>query len=143
MFKGDDFLLTNIIPATLAFLATDIDDLFLLVTFLMVARNEEPVQQRKDIAKVFIGQILSYATIVLAADLGSLGVHLLPTRFIAGLGAIPLFMGLQIFWSEHETKRKKQKKTISNHVVSIWFVFLTFVADGGDNLGVYIPIFQP
>ncbi|PWG00409.1 cadmium resistance transporter [Levilactobacillus bambusae] len=135
-------MLTNLIPATFAFLATDMDDLFLLVTFLMVAANETGVKQQRDLIKVFAGQILAFAVILLVSDLGSLGIRLLPTRFIAGLGAIPLFMGCQIFWSEHRAKREHQKQVINQHVVSVGFVFITILADGGDNLGVYIPYFS-
>lgn len=135
-------MLANLIKATLAFLATDMDDLFLLVTFLMVAVSEAAGQKRKDIIKVFIGQILGFIAIVLLADLGSLGIRMLSKDFIAGLGAIPLFMGLQIFWTEHHSKQEHQKKNISQHIVSVGFVFITILADGGDNLGVYIPFFS-
>lgn len=135
-------MLANIVKATFAFLATDMDDLFLLVTFLMVATGEPTAQKRKDVIKVFIGQILGFLTIVLLADLGSFGIRMLSSDFIAGLGAIPFFMGCHIFWSEHHDKHEQQKSKINTHVVSVGFVFLTILADGGDNLGVYIPFFS-
>ncbi|KRN29766.1 hypothetical protein IV38_GL000655 [Lactobacillus selangorensis] len=134
-------MLANLLPATFAFLATDMDDLFLLVTFLMVAVNEPAAKSRGDIWKVFIGQVIAFAMIVFASDLGSFGIKLLPQQFIAGLGAVPFFLGCQVFWSEHHEKREHQKKQINQHVVSVGFVMLTILADGGDNLGVYIPYF--
>lgn len=135
-------MFANLIKATLAFLATNMDDLFLLVTFLMVAVSEAADKKRKDIIKVFIGQILGFIVIVLLADLGGLGVRMLSKDFIAGLGAIPLFMGFEIFWTERPARREHQKKSINQHVVSVGFVFITILADGGDNLGVYIPFFS-
>ncbi|WP_172187912.1 cadmium resistance transporter [Lentilactobacillus kribbianus] len=136
-------MLTNFIKATSAFLATNMDDLFLLVTFLMVVTTQADSQKRASLTKVFIGQITAFIVILLIADLGSLGIRLLPTKFIAGLGAVPLMMGLHIFWSEHETKREHQKQKIkSQNIISIGLVFTTILADGGDNLGVYIPYFS-
>ncbi|MCY9805996.1 cadmium resistance transporter [Lentilactobacillus senioris] len=58
------------------------------------------------------------------------------------LGAIPLFMGCEIFWTDHHARRKHQKKTINYHVVSVGFVFITILADGGANLAIYIPFFS-
>lgn len=86
--------------------------------------------------------MLGFVAILLLDDLGILGVKMLSSDFIAGLGAIPLFMDCETFWTEYHARREHQKKTINHHVVSVGFVFITILADGGANLGIYIPFFS-
>lgn len=137
-------LINNLITATIAFLATDIDDLVIMFTFYMTAKTTNPkIKQNHPVLKIFSGELIAYLVILLLSDVASYGLRLFPKAFTNGLGAVPLFMGIKILWDLHEEHNHKRKSTAKNiGIITLPSILSICLADGGDNLGVYIPLFS-
>lgn len=120
------------------FLATNIDDIIVLSLFY--ARG---AGQRGTTAKILVGQYLGFGAILAATVLVALGARtFLPEEAIPYFGLIPLFLGLLAAWrvwrsdDDDGDEGKVSGKTLS----ALTIAAVTF-ANGGDNIGVYVPVF--
>lgn len=129
----------------LAFTSTNLDDLFLLAAFF--------ADRRLHRLSIVIGQYLGIGALVLASTLAALLARTIPDGWIALLGLVPLLLGLSKLWAlrvsaanierngdarciqeqEHTTERRLRWSVLSVAGVT--------VANGGDNVAVYIPLF--
>jgi cadmium resistance protein CadD (predicted permease) len=124
------------IVAIAAFAATDIDDLFLLMMFF--SSRIYPARQ------VVIGQHLGIGALVSVSIIGSLIALVIPTYIIGLLGIIPIAIGIK------ELVDRKRDESISMQTVKRKnrsnLAFLTVasvtISNGGDNIGVYVPLFS-
>jgi cadmium resistance protein CadD (predicted permease) len=111
------------------FAVTNIDDIVVLALFF---------GQQAGVARVVAGQYLGFAAILAASILGALGTGLLPESAIPYLGLLPVALGLRAVWTLWRGQRDAKpdsKKT------SVWQVAAVILANGGDNIGVYVPVF--
>jgi cadmium resistance protein CadD (predicted permease) len=124
--------------AVAAFAATNIDDIFVLMMFF--SSLTFPVRQ------VVLGQYLGIGLLVAISVLGSLIALVVPTYIIGLLGIIPIAIGIK-----NLVEIGKKDKSPSRQVVqdkknksSLSFLGVTAVtfSNGGDNIGVYIPLFS-
>ncbi len=131
--------------AIAAFFSTNLDDLFLLVSLFVDA------DLRK--VSVVIGQSIGMSLLVVISILAAKFAIAIPGHWIWSLGFAPLFLGLIRLWNlvkhrrdcdvNRETPRdffgmeRLRERTHSE----IALVTLLTVANGGDNLSVYIPLF--
>jgi cadmium resistance protein CadD (predicted permease) len=120
------------------FAVTNLDDIVVLALFFGQAHG------RAGAIRVVIGQYLGFAAILAASIIGALGAGLLPESIIPYLGVLPLFLGLRAAWSawrdrENHDQDEPEAKSFSGP--SIWQVAAVTLANGGDNIGVYVPIF--
>ena len=118
------------------FLVTNIDDIIVLSLFF--ARG---AGQRHTTAKIVAGQYLGFGAILLASVAVTFGAGLfLPDAAIAYFGLISLLLGLyaagQVWRNSDEDVDTAADKPISAVTVAA----VTF-ANGGDNIGVYVPVF--
>lgn len=122
-----------LITAILAFASTNIDDLFLLALFF-----GDRQQRPRDI---IIGQLLGIGTLILISLIGSLIGLLIDIRYIGLLGLIPCYLGVRgIFdlWKHHQHDNPSASMDGKRSIVSVAGVT---IANGGDNIGIYIPLF--
>lgn len=131
-------LLTWSLQAGGLFMATNIDDIIVLSLFY--ARG---AGQRGTTAKILVGQYLGFGAILAAAVLVALGARtFLPEDAIPYFGLIPLGLGLLAAWrvwrsdDDDDDEGKVSGKTLS----ALTIAAVTF-ANGGDNIGVYVPVF--
>lgn len=131
-------LLTWTLQAIGLFLATNIDDIIVLSLFY--ARG---AGQRGTTAKILVGQYVGFGAILAAAVLVALGARtFLPEEAIPYFGLIPLGLGLLAAWrvwrsdDDDDDEGKVSGKTLSALAIAA----VTF-ANGGDNIGVYVPVF--
>jgi cadmium resistance protein CadD (predicted permease) len=132
------------------FALTNIDDIIVLAVFFGQATS------RSDRLQVVLGQYLGFAGILLAAVLGTLGAGLLPEKAIPYLGLLPLFLGLRAAWevwrerremaagaeAGSETHGAEAQGTIHpGRQPGVLTVAAVTLANGGDNIGVYVPVF--
>jgi cadmium resistance protein CadD (predicted permease) len=138
-------LFSEVLLALVAFASTNLDDLFLLSCLF--------VDVEFSTRSIVIGQFIGMSVLVLASVLIAWFAVVIPDGWLALLGLAPLFLGATKFWKlwqERQAKRtlsggefvgpEQLNWTKSRHAV--WTVMILTVANGGDNLSVYIPVFS-
>ena len=128
----------------------DICDIIVLAVFFGQSSG------RSGSLRVVLGQYIGFAGILAASVVGALGAGLLPEAALPYLGLLPLILGLRAAWSVWQDHRrtKAEEPDPETHkeegdrgepgprrqpgVMSVAAV--TF-ANGGDNIGVYVPVF--
>jgi cadmium resistance protein CadD (predicted permease) len=131
-------LLTAIITGLVAFIATNIDDiLILLVFFAQVNENFRPWQ-------IVVGQYLGFTILVIFSLPGLFDGLILPQSWIGLLGLIPIAIGISSLVNK-ETEQLAdgtQEITPSFLTPKIYTVAAITVANGSDNISIYIPLFS-
>lgn len=135
-------LLPQIAIAVMVFVSTNIDDIFLLAAFF---------SDRKLTARsVVLGQCLGIAVLVAVSTVVAWLSMALPEGWISLLGLVPLYLGLKqvkSLWTaadesaeDDEIQLQEQQMARGLHSQMLGVAGVT-IANGGDNLGVYIPMF--
>ena len=144
-------MITLILRAMLAFVATNVDDLVLVMIL-----GAEAGKDRRRRGHIWAGQLLATGLIVVLGVAGALLVGFLPAGFegwLRYLGLLPIFIGL---WHIAETmlgRRKKKrgvvrskahaaKDTQVSNRLGVGKVFFVLFSACADNAGVYIPLFS-
>lgn len=138
-----------IASALAAFVATNIDDLLLLALFF----SQVNVTFRK--RHIVAGQYLGFTALILASLPGFFGGLIVPRPWIGLLGLVPIAIGISQLIKREENTSSVQAVADNpgapNTPVRSLFVSLvspqtyhvaaiTF-ANGGDNIGIYVPFF--
>ena len=129
-------ILSSVLQAIGLFIATNIDDIIVLSLFF--ARG---AGQPRTTARIVLGQYLGFAGILGAAVLVTLGADaFLPPAVIPYFGLIPLALGLWAAWEAWRGDDDDDAKVAGKNV-AVWTVAGVTFANGGDNIGVYVPVF--
>ena len=130
-----------------AFIATNIDDIFLLMMFFSSSYSSImtfPVRQ------IVLGQYLGIGLLIAISALGSLIALVVPPYVIGLLGIVPIAIGakrlVQVVMKEDEISPSLHAaKESTNRRNKKYLPFLAVAAvtfsNGGDNIGVYTPMF--
>ena len=130
-------ILSSALQALGLFIATNIDDIIVLSLFF--ARG---AGQRGTTARILVGQYLGFLGILGAAVLVALGAGtFLPSEAIPYFGLIPLGLGLWAAWQAWRGDDDDDDAKIEGKNVTVWTVAAVTFANGGDNIGVYVPVF--
>ena len=134
-------IVSSVLQAIGLFVATNIDDIIVLSLFF--ARG---AGQRGTTVRILVGQYVGFAGILGAAVLVSLGAGaFLPPEVIPYFGLIPLGLGLWAAWQawhrRHDDDDDDDESKIEGKKVAVWAVAGVTFANGGDNIGVYVPVF--
>jgi cadmium resistance protein CadD (predicted permease) len=111
--------------AALSFAATNIDDLFLLAIFFSQANRRW---------KVVAGQVIGFSALVIISLSGFIGGRLLDPKWIRLLGVVPIVIGIKKLVAKDDGQETRGGSGISD-------VALVTFANGGDNIGIYAPLF--
>ena len=116
-------------------MATNIDDIVVLSLFF--ARG---AGRKGTTPAILLGQYLGFLGILAASAIVGLGLNaVLPEELIRYFGLIPLLLGLwaawQAFRGEDDDEDASGKRLSTLAVAGVTF------ANGGDNIGVYTPVF--
>ena len=136
-------LVTAISTAMTAFTATNLDDILILLLFFS---QVNAVFRRRHIV---FGQFLGFTVLVLASLPGFFGRLIFPPDWIGMLGLLPIAIGLSRLLnpetddSEAEAELEQSEKSFFNSFLSpqTYSVAAVTVANGGDNIGIYVPLF--
>lgn len=127
-----------ILQAIGLFIATNIDDIIVLSLFFARGAGRSGTT-----AKIIAGQYLGFGAILATAVIVALGARsFLPESFIPYFGLIPLALGLRAAWQSwrgHDDDDDDEQAT--GKPISVMTVAAVTFANGGDNIGVYVPIF--
>lgn len=131
---------TLIIITVVAFLATNLDDLFVLMIFFAHPDYND--------TQIVIGQYIGISSLILISTLAYFFKFFIPSSFIGLLGIFPIIIGLKNLLNlrkreeNHDSKDKRENKSISRFInSSIFSVVVVSFTNGGDNIGVYAPLF--
>ena len=136
-------LLTAISTGMTAFTATNLDDILILLLFFS---QVNAVFRRRHIV---FGQYLGFTALVLASLPGFFGRLIFPPDWIGMLGLLPIAIGLSRLLnpdtddSEAEAELEQSEKSFFSSFLSpqTYSVAAVTVANGGDNIGIYVPLF--
>jgi cadmium resistance protein CadD (predicted permease) len=152
-------MLSLIVLAVAAFAATNVDNLFVLLAFVAEARGK--------IRSVMVGQYAgSLALIVFALGLAAM-LRSLPPGYVGVLGVLPISVGLAKAWTRFGRRNKVRDDALpgaasseqpaphdapqaTQHAKpqstpqpgsSWWTVAAVAIANGSDNIAVYVPLY--
>jgi cadmium resistance protein CadD (predicted permease) len=143
-------MIETIVTSILAFISTNIDDIFILM--MLFTQQSASFNKKHIIAGQFIG-IIALITLSMAGVL--IGI-LFPPAYLGLLGLFPIYLGMkqlyQNFLKKHDGTADKivipsDPKNSSAFFVNIFSpatlsVSAITIANGGDNIGIYIPLFS-
>lgn len=137
-----NWLARSLITAITAFAATNLDDLVILMLFFA------QVNSRFRPRHIVIGQYLGLSVLVAASLPGFLGGLVIPAAWIGLLGFLPIAIGISQWFNAqpNEAVQIVASEMPSNNLARLlpaqtWQVALITIANGGDNIAIYIPLF--
>jgi cadmium resistance protein CadD (predicted permease) len=142
---------TVVIGISVAFATTFDDNLYLTAFFGKVNRSFRPKH-------IIIGEFLGFTALVLASLPGFFGGLIIPSTWIGLLGLLPITIGISNLISREEeaqtvqavsvdlpspVKSGRQKKSLLATIrdPQTYRVSAVTVANGGNNIGIYVPLF--
>jgi cadmium resistance protein CadD (predicted permease) len=125
-----------LLASVIAFASTNIDDLFILTLFFGGKEFKA--------SEIVAGQLLGIITLIVLSLLGSLAGMFIDLAYLGLLGGIPIYLGVKgIIRLIHHKKEvdRRDNQTKGRRASNILAVSGITLANGGDNIGVYIPLF--
>ena len=129
-------MLRTLFLSITAFAATNVDDL-LLDTLLFSGASTKRERQ-----KVVAGKYLGMGALTALSVFGAMGLQLLPQRYVGCLGVVPIMLGIrELIAARHSGESDETGEAASHTADRMWNTALITVANGADNIGVYVPLF--
>ena len=117
--------------------ATNIDDTFVLLGFFA-----DPNFRAH---RVVVGQYLGIATLVAISLLAALIALVIPPAYVGLLGLAPIAIGakklIDLWGGRDESEEELERHPASAARGQVLAVAAVTIANGGDNIGVYTPVF--
>lgn len=137
-------MLETVVVGIMLFVSTNIDDVFLTMAFF--------ADPRLDPRAVVAGQYAGIAAIVATSAVAAACALAVPHEWIALLGLAPLGLGIHRLWASWRATVRPAADGESlgdadgdppagSFVAQTMSVAAITAANGGDNLGIYIPVF--
>ena len=136
----------NIIPLIIigivVFVVTNIDDFFLLLLFF--GNRSYKVHQ------IVLGQYLGLSLLILISGILSLVSLIIPAAWIGLMGFLPILIGLRQLLKLRSNSysniiekiiQKSKNKLFGSYQSKFLAVSIVTFSSGGDNIGVYVPVF--
>jgi cadmium resistance transport/sequestration family protein len=135
-----EWVIGTVAIAITAFTATNIDDILILTIFFAQVDNKFRPRH------ILIGQYLGFAVLILASLPGYFGGLVIDHKWIGLLGLLPIAIGIKDLFQKQEEVTvqtcaipEQGKSPLiapqTYHVAAVTF------ANGGDNIGIYVPLF--
>jgi len=126
------FTTLSLVATTYA--ATNLDNLVLLVGWLLAARLS--------VGKIFTGYVLGMSFILVASIMIGLAGNFIPVEYIRYLGAIPITIGLKMLfdlWRDRGRNSAADARP-GKQGVAVGGIFLTQVSNGTDSVLAFAPL---
>ncbi|MEI2578525.1 cadmium resistance transporter [Scytonema sp. PRP1] len=145
------WIVQAITTGTVAFAATNIDDIIILMLFFaQVNATFRPYH-------IVAGQYLGFLVLILASLPGFVGGLLIPKAWIGLLGILPIIIGVSQILNRdkpdtdvqtlsHQPVTSTSKRSLLSKLTALltpqtYGVAAVTLANGGDNIGIYVPLF--
>ena len=131
----------GIVPAAAGlFAVTNVDDILVLSLFYGRSAGQQGAARR-----ITAGQYLGFIVILAVALAAAYGASFLPGSAVAYLGLLPLALGLHAAWQAWQDRRRgggheHERENVQDGPRVVQVAMVTF-GNGGDNIGVYLPVF--
>ncbi|MFE2553427.1 cadmium resistance transporter [Streptomyces sp. NPDC059355] len=118
------------------------DDILILALFFAQGAGHPGSTRR-----ILLGQYLGFAAILAVAVAAAFGATFLPESAIPYLGLLPLALGFKAAWQAWKDHRdgsgdqEEEQEVAKDGGPSPLEVAAVTFANGGDNIGVYVPVF--
>ncbi|MEV7541158.1 cadmium resistance transporter [Streptomyces sp. NPDC089915] len=121
------------------FAVTNIDDILVLALFFAQGAGHPGSTRR-----IVLGQYLGFTAILAVAVAAAFGATFLPESAVPYLGLLPLLLGLKAAWQawkdhRHGGAQPAEAQAEEGGPGPLGVAAVTF-ANGGDNIGVYVPV---
>ncbi|MEB3338931.1 MAG: cadmium resistance transporter [Leptolyngbyaceae bacterium] len=136
-----------LVTAIASFVATNIDDIVILMIFFAQVNSTFRTKH------IVAGQYLGFTLLILASLPGFFGALILPKAWIGLLGIVPIAIGMhQLLQREEEEDEPVPTLTVNPDAIKpsviasllapqTYQVAAVTFANGGDNIGIYVPLF--
>jgi len=132
-------VLSTIAGAVGLFVATNLDDIVVLtVLFAVAARGTSRLRGWQIVA----GQYLGLITLIAVSFLAALGLTIVPDEWVGLLGLIPLAIGVLALVRTLRGKDDDDEAESALKAVGLLGVAGITIANGGDNIAIYTPVFR-
>jgi cadmium resistance protein CadD (predicted permease) len=120
----------QVIAAAIAFGVTNLDDLALLLIWFSTAQT--PAQ----VGRIVVGQYLGFLTLVALSLPGWIGGQWIAPAWLGWLGLLPIGLGFRALITP--TDDDDAAPVIGRRSLILSVALMT-IANGGDNIGIYLP----
>lgn len=124
-------MLQTIITAIMTFVSTTIDDIFVVTVLFADAKT------KRDRINIYAGEYIGIMTTFALGLAGAFAASFIPGKFIGLLGFVPIIMAVIYIIKALKGEDDDDDEIKGLGVVS---VALLSLSNGGDNIGVYIPV---
>jgi len=132
-------VLSTIAAAVGLFVATNLDDIVILtVLFAIAARGTSHLRGWQIVA----GQYLGLITLIAVSFVAALGLTIVPDEWVGLLGLIPLAIGVLALVRTLRGKDDDDEAESALKAVGLLGVAGITIANGGDNIAIYTPVFR-
>lgn len=117
------------------FISTNIDDIFVLMMFFS--------DQRYKSSQVILGQYVGIGLLVAISVIGALAALVVPPALIGLMGVLPIAIGLKKLFDLSQSRKTEAEEIPQQTTRTFQFLAVAAVtfSNGGDNIGVYAPLF--
>jgi cadmium resistance transport/sequestration family protein len=131
-------MVQTIFTSIFAFIATNVDDLFIIMMLL--------TQSSKKFRKhhIFAGQFVGMIVLIMISLVGLIAGLFIPLPYIGLLGLFPIYLGIKEIIEQDDDDEIESIATSEDprlFSTATFSVASITIANGGDNIGVYIPLF--
>ena len=119
-----------VLTCFMSFISTNLDDIFVLM--LLYAQAQSPKERRS----ILVGQSLGAAILLSFSLLAAFGIGLIPKAYLRLLGLLPILLGIRAW-----RKRGEPDDDLTGSHLGAMSVMLLALANGADNIGIYVPLF--
>ena len=121
-----------VVTSVVAFASSNIDDIFLLTLFFAHKKFRD--------REVVAGQFLGISFLIAISLVGSLAGLFIDQAYIGLLGLVPIYLGVKGLWELQKMKGDGTTEITERKNNTLTVAGVT-IANGGDNIGIYIPLF--
>lgn len=126
-------MLSHISLAFITFVVTNIDDLLILSMYFA-----SPKYKTRNIV---FGQYLGIVSLIVVSMTGILLGGIVDQRWISLMGVLPIILGVKDLIELRRSEENKGTDKRDKSKLQFLSVALVTIANGGDNIGVYTPLF--
>lgn len=129
-------MLQSILTSILAFASTNVDDVFVLMLFYGLKKYKP--------SNIIFGQYVGIAALVLLSLLLALIGSLIDQRYVGLLGLFPIYLAIKqiIETIKEKDASDEEVKIPDTRLGGLFGVAGVTIANGGDNIGIYVPLFN-